>query len=223
MMAESDMIYSGNQGKAYLDQRQGAASDHNQNLRAGLFADLGSSGRTILDFGCGTGGVVSRISAERRLGIEIGEAAAAQARAKGIEVHGNLRDIPDHSVDVAISFHAIEHVERPLDVLREIGRIVKPDGQIRLIVPGELPTDPKQSEWKVNSDNHLYTWTPLLFGNLAYHCGYRGIRTRVAPMPTGSRIVKALAPVRPLSRAAHWHLSKRRNALNVILDAQPPL
>ena len=222
-MASTEALYQGTKGEAYLAQRRGALSDHVQNLRASLFQDLGSPERTILDFGCGAGGVISRIAAARRLGIEIGEAAAAEARAKGVEVHPDLADVPDDSVDVAISFHALEHVERPMDMLREIGRVVKPSGLIRLIVPGELATEPGQRSWRPNRDLHLYTWTPLLFGNLAHICGYREIRTELAPMPTGSRMVRALAPVPPLARAAHWRIGRRQNALNVILNAQPPV
>lgn len=220
-MAVAQTPYKGHQGEAYLSQRSSSLSDHNQNLRASLFKDLGAADRTILDFGCGTGGVVSRIEAKQRVGIEIGEAAADLARQKGVEVFSDLSQVGDRSVDVAISFHAIEHVERPIDVLLEVGRVVKADGFIRLIVPGELPTDPKQSAWRENEDRHLHTWTPLLLGNLAAHCGFKEIRTHIAPMPTGSRLVKVLRPLPPVSRAAHWYLSKRRNSLNVILDARP--
>lgn len=215
--------YKGAEGEEYLSHRQGALSDHVQSLRASLFTDLGGADRTVLDFGCGAGGLVSRVAARRRLGIEIGETAAALAREKGVEVFGALAAVPDKSVDVAISFHAIEHVERPVDILSELGRVVKDGGHIRLIVPGEVATEPQQREWRPNRDLHLYTWTPLLFGNLAHLCGYRDIRTKVAPMPTGSRLVRALSPLPPLARAAHWRMSRKRNALNVILDARPPV
>jgi len=221
-MSGRETPYEGEHGEAYLSQRKAATSAHNQNLRAGLFRDLSGSDRTVLDFGCGTGGVLSRLAAKRRIGIEVGEAAASEARRRGIETFTDLHEVPDHTADVAISFHAIEHVERPIEVLREIARVVKPDGLIRLIVPGELATDPNQRHWYPNSDLHLHTWTPLLFGNLAHYCGYEEIRTQIQPMPTGSRLVRGLALVPPLSRAAHWHLSKRRNALNVVLDARPP-
>lgn len=221
-MDSSVTPYRGEQGDVYLAQRKAAASDHNQNLRAGLFRDLSGPDRAMLDFGCGTGGVLARLSGRRKIGIEVGEAAARQARQQGIETFTDLREVPDNSVDAAISFHAIEHVERPIEVLQEIARVVKPGGSIRLIVPGELPTDPKQRRWYPNADLHLHTWTPLLFGNLADHCGYQQIHTQIAPMPTGSRLVRALSWAPALSRAAHWHLSRRRNALNVILDARAP-
>lgn len=221
-MTQNSVAYRGEDGEEYLANRQSSLSDHNQGLRASLFLDLSGEELTVLDFGCGTGGLLSRLKAKRRIGIEIGESAAAAARDAQIEVLTELAQLPDDSVDVAISFHAIEHVERPIDVLREIGRVTKPDGSIRLIVPGEIATHPVERSWRPNRDRHLHTWTPLLFGNLADYCGYRDIRAKVEPMPTKSRLVRALSLVPPLARKAHWRVAERRNALNVILDARPP-
>jgi SAM-dependent methyltransferase len=221
-MNDSGPIYSGEDGEAYLAQRKSSLSDHVQSLRASLFQDLGRDDLTILDFGCGSGGLLSRVKARRRFGVEIGEAAADLARKSGIEVVADLSQLPDNSVDVAISFHAIEHVERPIDVLREIGRVTKPDGLIRLVVPGELATHQHQASWRPNPDRHLHTWTPLLLGNLADRCGYRNIDTRVEPMPTKSRLVRSLSMCQPLARAVHRWLATRRNCLNVILNAKPP-
>jgi SAM-dependent methyltransferase len=214
--------YLGEDGEAYLRSRQSSLSDHNQTLRASLFQDISDTEATILDFGCGSGGILSRLRAKRRIGIEIGETAGALARSSGIEVLTDITQVPDNSVDVAISFHAIEHVEHPIDILHEIGRVTKPDGMIRLVVPGEMATHPVQRTWYPNPDRHLHTWTPLHFGNLAERCAYRDIRTKLEPMPTGSRLVTALSIIPPLARRAHWLIAKRRNTLNVILDARPP-
>lgn len=221
-MEQTTELYSGIDGKNYLDQRQGATSAHNQRLRASLYADLGGADRTILDFGCGTGGVLARVEAKNRIGIEIGQEAAAEARNAGIETHASLAEVASDSVDVAISFHAIEHVDHPAEILRQLGRVVRPGGRMRLIVPGELATERFQATWTLNRDKHLYTWTPLLFGNLAHHCGLEDIFTHVAPMPTGSRLVRMTRILPPLSKSVHKFLARKRNALNVILDAKAP-
>lgn len=214
--------YRSSAGKDYLAQRAGATSDHVQTLRASLFAGLSESSDVVLDFGCGTGGVLSRIAAGRRIGVEIGSEAAAAARARGIEIVADLAELGTNSVDVAISFHAIEHVERPADVLRELARVVKPGKRLRLIVPGENPRDPRQSAWSENADMHLFTWTPLIFGNLAWVAGFTDIATSVAPMPTGSRLVRWLALLPALSRSMHARIADRLNAWNIILDARAP-
>jgi SAM-dependent methyltransferase len=220
LLPEAANAYRGQQGEAYLTQRQGAVNDHVQGLRASLFRDLGSDQRVILDFGCGTGATLRQLDAVRRIGIEIGDAACVMARAAGIEVHNSLGELDSGSVDVAISFHAIEHVDNPLSILRELGRVVKPGGYLRLIVPGENPLDPRQRAWFPNNDKHLYTWTPLLFGNLAEAAGLEDIKTSIAPMPTGSRLVHLLRPISPLSRWAHRRVATRQNSFNVILNAR---
>lgn len=219
-MDDSATDYEGEQGEAYLQQRKSSLSDHNQGLRASIFTDLGAPDRIILDFGCGTGGILSRLEARERIGIEIGSSAAEAARRAGIRVYSSLEEVPDATADVVISFHAIEHVDRPLDVIRELVRVAKPGALIRLVVPGEMPTLPHHKVWKSNPDRHLYTWTPLLFGNLAERSGLSGFSTRLEPMPTGSRLVRYLSVFPPLARALHWHRAKKTNALNVILEAR---
>lgn len=211
--------YSGETGKGYFIQRVASRSDYVQSLRASLFQDLADNNLVILDFGCGNGGVLRRISAARRIGVEISEDAAEIARAGGIEVVGAIDDLPVASVDAAISFHAIEHVDSPLTILQSLARVVKPGGRLRLIVPSEFPLLRAQRSWSPNADRHLYTWTPLLFGNLAERAGLASISTYVAPMPTRSRIVRALRFLPSFSRFVHLIISLRGNCLNVIMDA----
>lgn len=214
--------YTDAQGEAYLAQRQGATSERVQALRASLFKDVSSPQLSIVDFGCGTGGIISMLPAKYRVGIEVSTIAARIAMDKGIDVVTDSRNLPRGSFDLAISFHAIEHVDRPLDILSEIGALVKPGGHIRLVVPCETPLSKQHHQWTENNHRHLHTWTPLIFGNLAQRAGYREIQTRIAPMPTGSRIVRWLSFMPTVAKAVHMGLSIKKNQLNVILDARPP-
>jgi SAM-dependent methyltransferase len=218
-MNDSATDYEGDQGETYLQHRKSSLSDHVQGLRASVFKDLGAPDRTILDFGCGSGGILSRLEARERIGIEIGSAAAQLARQAGIRVFTSLEEGLDDTADVVISFHAIEHVDRPIDILRELVRVAKPGALIRLVVPGEMPTLSGHKVWRPNPDRHLYTWTPLLFGNLAERSGFSNFSTRLEPMPTGSRLLKYLSILPPLARARHWYWARKTNALNVILEA----
>lgn len=220
-MHEND-FYTGVSGARYLDQRAAAASDRSQALRACIFADLGNESATVLDFGCGTGGVLSRIPARRRIGIEVGASAAEHARSRGLEVYRSLAEVPEGSVDTAISFHALEHVDNPLEILLELRRVVRRQGTLRLVVPSETPILTSHRRWRENNDRHLYTWTPLLFGNLAQRAGFIDIVTSVKPMPTRSRLVRIFRFVPPLARLVHLSLAIRRNAMNVILDCRNP-
>lgn len=216
------MNYTSELGSSYLTRRAGAASDHVQALRASLFIDLPAPNAAVLDFGCGTGGVLEKLNCGHRIGVEIGESAAAIAKTRGIEVHKDLTEIPNHSVDAIISFHALEHVEDPVAILRELLRVAKPNASVRLIVPGENPLDRRQAEWRPNRDMHLFTWTPLNFGNLAKISGFNDIQTCIRPMPTGSRLVHALKPIPLLSKFMHHRVASKLNSWNVILNCTTP-
>ncbi|WP_175493150.1 methyltransferase domain-containing protein [Achromobacter sp. NFACC18-2] len=48
-----------------------------------------------------------------------------------------LHDIPDNSVDVVVCFETLEHVERPVDLLKEFHRILSPGGRIISSVPND--------------------------------------------------------------------------------------
>lgn len=209
-------------GDQYFAQRSASRSDRNQQLRATLFRDLADNSVTILDFGCGTGGIIASLDASKRFGVEIGERAADEARAKGIEVHSSVANIPPGSIDVAISFHALEHVDNPLDALRGILRTLKPGGRARLVVPCETPARKKQRHWKANPDQHLYTWTPLNFGNLATRAGFHRVDARLAPMPSGSRMARWFGTKSFIGRAWATYVNLRDNSYNVVLDAVAP-
>jgi ubiquinone/menaquinone biosynthesis C-methylase UbiE len=211
--------YYSDQGDAYLAQRSNARSDYNQRLRASMFKDVASDEFVTLDFGCGTGGILSNLPAGKRIGVELGEQAANEARSKGIEVHSSLAQVPDDSVDLAISFHAIEHVDHPLAVLEEIVRVLKPGGRARLVVPCETPIRAKERDWRPNPDQHFYTWTPLNFGNLAARAGFKDVRCRLAPMPSGSRAARWLGTRSLPGRLWSTYISLRDNSYSVVLDA----
>jgi SAM-dependent methyltransferase len=208
--------------EAYYNGRGGAASDWNQQLRASMFVDLAQPGYSILDFGCGNGGVLQRLPAARRVGVEIGKTAAAAAAAAGIEVVASLIEIPSQSIDLGISFHALEHVGAPLGILLELRRVMRPGARIRLVVPAEISFHASQRRWQPNHAMHVYAWTPLSFGNLVAVAGFNDIRSRLAPPPSGSRLLWVVRYVPPLRRTLLWLLAYRRNALNIVLDAVAP-
>lgn len=207
-------------GDDYLAQRSGARNERTQKLRATIFQDVADPALSLLDFGCGTGGILSNLPAARKIGVELGKEAAAEAGSRGIEVHSSLDEVPEDSVDLVISFHAIEHVDHPLRVLEGIVRVLKPSGQARLVVPAEVPFKRNQRHWAPNADQHLYTWTPLHFGNLAVRAGFKDVRSRLATMPSGSRAARMFRPNSLLGRGWATYLNLRDNSYSVVLDAR---
>src|SRR5579871_3568242 len=124
----------------------------------------------VLDFGCGGGFLLGALQCKERFGVEV-NAAAREAAARHVRVYPGITDLPDGvRFDVIISHHALEHVDRPLDVLRELASRLVPTGRMVFVVPSESWHD--QRRYGAGDINqHIYTWTPLTLGNLFSHAG----------------------------------------------------
>jgi len=136
---KAEELYRGENGSQYHALRQGRRSDAVQDSRATLFSGLTQHDSHVVDFGCGTGGVLKRLEAKKRIGVEINEISADEAAKHLDEIYRNLSEISEASVDVAISFHALEHVDEPADVISGLYRVLRPGGLLRIIVPCEMP------------------------------------------------------------------------------------
>lgn len=91
------------------------------------------------------------------------------ARRGGIEVHTDIAAVQSDSVDAAVSHHAIEHVEWPLGIMREMLRVLKPNGTAIVVVPCDRANFP----FSINhQDYHLYSWSAGNLGNMARAAGF---------------------------------------------------
>lgn len=105
--------------------------------------------KKVLDIGCGAGGKTlfyASQGVEKVWGIEVvdhyEEEANTLAQKKGLEdkfefVLGDAANIPfdDNSFDTIIMNDAMEHVDEPLEVLRECHRVLKPGGRLYVNFP----------------------------------------------------------------------------------------
>jgi 2-polyprenyl-3-methyl-5-hydroxy-6-metoxy-1,4-benzoquinol methylase len=106
------------------------------NRREILDTLLPRPGGILLDLGCGDGRftmeVARQAGVERALGLELVDEIAEQARRNGVEVsQADLAErlpFDDASIDVVHSNQVIEHLSFTDHFLREIRRIVRPDG-----------------------------------------------------------------------------------------------
>ena len=165
--------YTGEAGRRYFEERLKRRSDSAQAEAAKLFAPYVKPNSVVVDFGCGTGGILKNLNCSRKLGVEINEPSVELAIQRGIEVYPDLSQIPDETADVVISYHALEHVEQPLTVLRELNRTLKTGGRIVAVVPADNARGMKNRSWKEELNKHIYSWTPLTLGNLLVAAGFK--------------------------------------------------
>ncbi len=97
-------------------------------------------GASILDIGCGTGGVLASLSGRYDVaGTDMSPLAVDHCRTRGLKkVHcGALADMPfrDRPFDLALLLDVIEHVDDDVALLREAGELVKPGGAVVVTVP----------------------------------------------------------------------------------------
>ena len=122
----------------------------------------------ILDFGCGGGFLLRNIQTTGvKGGVEINPYAREEAIENGIKVYASLDEIPESSYDIIISNHALEHVDDPLKYIKQMKRIIRPDGRIVIVVPHEVDSKYNQSD----NNMHLFTWSPQNLRNLFLFSG----------------------------------------------------
>lgn len=110
-----------------------------------LINDLQKSKGNLLDIGAGTGDflLVARQKGWKTVGIEPSEKAKTIAQRKGVELKSNLSDFADHSFDVITMWHVLEHVPNLENQIKELKRLVKPNGSIIIAVPNFKSFDAK--------------------------------------------------------------------------------
>jgi SAM-dependent methyltransferase len=123
----------------------------------------------VLDFGCGGGFLLAALRCGHRVGVEINASARANAAALAIDAQARLSEIPDSSIDVLISHHAIEHVMDPASVLTELYRCGRPGARLLLVVPCDRPGDRFDA---TDINKHLFSWSPMNLGNIVSAAGF---------------------------------------------------
>lgn len=96
-----------------------------------------AEGRRVLEAGCGTGLLLSRIAgiASEAVGVDLSSGMLAHAQARGLDVvQGSVTALPfrDASFDTVCSFKVLAHVPDIDGALRELARVTRPGGHLVL-------------------------------------------------------------------------------------------
>jgi len=102
--------------------------------------DRYTAGGPYLDFGCGTGHLVRRLSAlGPASGFEISEysAATARANAPGCTITTDATELDDGSFGALTAIHVLEHLDDATaeDTLATWRRVLRPDGHALVVMP----------------------------------------------------------------------------------------
>jgi SAM-dependent methyltransferase len=92
-------------------------------------------GRDVLEVGCGTGLILSRLTeaARRAVGVDLSPGMLARARERGLDVvegTATALPFPDASFDVVVSFKTLPHVPDLRRALQEMARVTRPSGTL---------------------------------------------------------------------------------------------
>ena len=125
-------------------------------------------GMQVLDLACGEGygSAFLAETAESVIGVDIDQGTIDQAQKK--YQMENLRymagdaaaiPLPDHSVDAVVSFETIEHISEELQqkFLREISRVLKPDGLVIMSTPNKAIYSDRYSYF---NEYHIHEFYP---------------------------------------------------------------
>lgn len=148
----------------------------------------------VFEFGVGTALNLRELKASRQVGFDVNSSSAELCKQFGIEFVSNIETVTE-TFDVVLAHHVLEHVEEPLNTLRQLRRLLKANGRLLVFVPLERGSAFVRGE----PNMHLFAWTPQTLGNLVERAGYRVERYRIA----GYGYEQRLAPLARWGKAPY--------------------
>lgn len=154
-------------------------------------ADEMFQGKTIADIGCGAAGKTlyyASLGAKKVYGVEILEKYKSEADALAeklgfadkfqfIAADAAALPFPDNSIDTLIMNDAMEHVDRPEEVLSEVLRVLSPGGRLYVNFP------PYHHPFGAHLSDAIYIpWVHLFFPEKVLIETYKHL---VSPLPDG--------------------------------------
>lgn len=136
----------------------------------------------LLDFGCGSGSFLLRMHQQGWKVVGLDACAAAIARVRhDLGLPGLVGSLPHEglangSFDVITMWQALEHVHRPMDVLRAARNLLAPGGKLVIAVPNidSLPFRWFGQAWNgLDLPRHLTHFAPWTLRLMLHRAGFR--------------------------------------------------
>jgi SAM-dependent methyltransferase len=216
--------YLGARGVEYVRQRYADADLTLNEIEFRFFAPYVGAGDAVLEFGCGTAGMLPFLGevAASVTGLEVNPAAAERARRFGHPVVERLEELGDvPRFDVIVSNHVLEHVRDVCGTLERLRRVLRPGGRAAFKLPIDDIRAARQRTWsRDDADHHLQTWTPRLFANVLFESGFDVRECRVVNHAFHPRL-SPLAKV-GLAGLGYWALSALKHRRQLFAVAVNP-
>jgi 2-polyprenyl-3-methyl-5-hydroxy-6-metoxy-1,4-benzoquinol methylase len=175
--------------KSFLDLQELALNDAGfYDLEKKLFSPKETASRLtitadekplILDIGCATGALLTVLKNRGWAvqGVEISGPQAEYCRKKGLTVSKvplEKNNFSEGSFDVVLASHVIEHLNNPSLFVREVYRILKPNGHFFVTTPNIAGFQAKLfgSRWRSAIFDHLYLFSVKTLRKLLEQTGF---------------------------------------------------
>lgn len=139
-------------------------------------------GRKIADFGCGYGGFLQLVDhrATSSVGVELQQDAVLGLRKAGLTCESSLDALEDNSLDTVFSFHVVEHLPNPIDIVKAFRSKLRDDGVVVIEVPHAsdfLLTHVNSVDFRKFTlwSQHLVLHTRESLRRLMEYCGFRDV------------------------------------------------
>jgi SAM-dependent methyltransferase len=121
----------------FPDQIRGTKDRTWSVLCTDFFQQYIEAGHTVIDLGAGYCEFINHVQAERRIAVDLNPETVANATS-GVEVKRSLAECPSSSADLVFASNFFEHMPTKvdlLDMLRDIRRVLNPEGRLLLLQP----------------------------------------------------------------------------------------
>lgn len=147
---------------------------------AAMFLHAPPPGARLLEIGCGSGAMLSRMQelGWEVEGIETDPQAVESAKAAGLHVRlGELgaQAYPDSCFDAVYMSHVIEHVHDPVELFAECCRLMKPGGTLVVLTPNTESLGHRRfgESWRgIEPPRHLHLFNRICMRRTVERAGY---------------------------------------------------